>query len=104
MNYNKQIIILSNIYTTNNEQIYILNESVELIDDVTIKCQNDDIYTFDYLIFTNPNQITNFRETNILHEAGLPVTNYFHQTTYENIYFIDDNSIDTALTNIYEDD
>lgn len=96
-----QIIILSNDYISNNENILVLNNNVILEDDMHIIC-NEQKYTFDYLIFTNPLSIINFRSTNILHEGGIPVTNYFYQTTYENIYYT--NNIDQAIENIYESD
>lgn len=102
MNKVIQIIILDDQYQIINENILVINDNVELIDDVTIKLSNNDIYNFDYLIFSNPSFISNFRETNILHDAGIPVTNFFHQTTYENIYYSKD--IDIAINNIFEDD
>ena len=103
MNKTAQIIILDKNYISKLDEVIVLNESVELIDEVTIKLANKDIYNFDYLIFTDPSLISNFKETNILHDGGFPVTNYFHQTTYENIYYVTCDNIEIALDNIFEE-
>ena len=104
MNKIAQIIIIDKNYNSQLDDVIVINESVELIDEVTIMLSNKDIYNFDYLIFTSPSLITNFNETNILHDGGFPVTNYFHQTTYENIYYVTCDNIETALNNIFEED
>ena len=97
-----QIIILSDSYNINEENILVLNEEVTLIDDMHISTK-DCNYTFDYLIFTDVLKIKNFRSTNILHEDNVPVTNFFHQTTYENIYYPINGNINEALENIMEE-
>ena len=98
-----QIIILSKDYESTNDDILVIKDKVILEDDMHIIC-NGITYNFDYLIFTNLLDITNFRSTNILHENEIPVTNYFYQTTYENIYYTESINIDKALENIYESD
>ena len=95
------IIILSNSYTTNDENILVLNDEVILDDDMHISAK-DSTYSFDYLVFTDVTKIKNFKSTNILHEDGIPVTNFFHQTTYENIYYPVNGNIDEAIENIKE--
>ena len=97
-----EIIILSNSYTTNEENILVLNSAVTLVDDMHILV-DDTTYSFDYLVFTDVSKILNFKSTNILHEDGIPVTNFFHQTTYENIYYPVNGNIDEAIENIKED-
>ena len=96
-----QIIILSNTYTNNNQNILIINKPVLLIDENHLSV--DDInYTFDYLVFTDHNQITNFSDSSIMHENSIPVTNCFYQTTFENIYYPYNENIDEAINNIFE--
>lgn len=95
----KQIIILSELYNSTQENVFIIKEQVVLEDDNHL-ILNNDIYIFDYLIFTNPKQISNFDKTNILYEDGIPITNCFYQTTYENIYFVKNSLINDAIRNI----
>ena len=96
-----QIIILSNTYTNNNQNILIINEPVLLIDENHLSVNNIN-YTFDYLIFTNHNQITNFDKSSIMHENGIPVTNCLYQTTFENIYYPYNGNVEEAINNIFE--
>lgn len=79
----------------------IINEKVELIDENHLSF-NDLIIEFDYLIFTNPLHINNFFNTNIIHEAGLPIINYDCQTIYENIYFTTNTNILNIIKTICE--
>ena len=103
MEITKQIIIVSKNSQINNSLCLTINHPIFLLDDAHLK-DGETTYIFDYLIFTNTDLILNFRETNILHEGGLPLTNFFFQTTYENIYFTSDNLIDEALQNINENE
>ncbi len=96
-----QIIILSKEYTSSNKDILVIKDNITLEDDMHL-IYNNELYTFDYLIFTDTSSINNFRKTNILHEDGIPITNCYYQTTYENIYYPINNKIDEALDNIYE--
>lgn len=94
-----QIIILSNTFKTTKSDILVIDKSIILEDDVHLT-YNNQVYSFDYLIFTDVNQISNFRKTNILHEDNLPITNFYHQTTYENIYYT--NNIENVIDIIFE--
>ena len=96
-----KIIILTDSYNIDKEDILVIKDDVTLIDDVHILV-NDITYSFDYLIFTNTSKIKNFKKTNILHENGIPVTNFFYQTTYENIYYTLEELINIALDNIID--
>lgn len=98
-----QIIVLSYTYTTNNKNILVINEDVILEDDTHLICDND-VYTFDYLIFTNSSLISNFYDCHILQENSIPVTNCLYQTSIENIYYTLDNKIKTAIENIFNND
>lgn len=89
-----QIIILTeNELTLDNNSYYIINNQIELLDNTQIK-YNDTIISFDYLIFDNSNLILNFKETNILHENKIPITNFYKATSIENIFFTE-NIINT---------
>lgn len=82
-----QFIILSfeNILIENVDYLQI-ESPVTLLNETTLLYQDKEI-SFDYLVFSNTNLISNFLETNILHENKLPITNFFHATSVENIYF-----------------
>lgn len=84
------IIILSKnkIINLNNNYFQIV-ECIELTNQTTLKYNGEDI-SFDYLIFDNTNLISNFFETNILHDNKIPVTNFFKVTSVENILYTDD--------------
>lgn len=85
-----QIIILTKNHVNNiNENYFQINNSVELISNNEIK-YNDLIVSFDYLIFDDTNLLSNFHETNILHENKIPTTNFFNATSIENIFYSKD--------------
>ncbi len=95
-----QIIILSNDFN-DNEYGLIINKPVILEDDVHLLCEGE-IYSFDYLIFTDVTLITNFKTCNILAEDNIPITNCLYQTTFENIYYPLNSDVYTAIKNIQE--
>lgn len=99
----KQIIILTTKLSTTFEGTFMINEPIVLIDDTHLKTNNIN-YIFDYLIITDISLVSNFKQTNILHEHGLPVTNCFYQTTYENVYYTSDDKIEEVLQNLYENE
>ncbi len=99
----KQIIILSYKAIVNKDELFLINKPITLIDDTHLMI-NDITYVFDYLVFTNANLINNLEQTSILMEGNVPVTNYFFQTTYENIYYTSDEKINLALQNIIENE
>ena len=85
-----QIIILTKNHVNNiNENYFQINNSVELISNNEIK-YNELIVSFDYLIFDDTNLLSNFHETNILHENQIPTTNFFNATSIENIFYSKD--------------
>jgi len=94
----EQIIILTKANAFTNEALF-LNSKAFLIDDAHLKI-NDDIYTFDYLIFTDPSLIINYLDTSILKEFNIPVVNFFYQTSIENIYYTSCDLISEAIKNI----
>ena len=82
-----QIIILTkNEININNDNYLVITNYVELLDNMQIS-YNDITISFDYLIFDNVDLITNFKETNILHENKIPITNFYNATSIENIFY-----------------
>ena len=51
---------------------------------------NEKIISFDYLIFDNIKLISNYLNSNILHDHTIPITNYFNATSIENIFYTND--------------
>lgn len=98
--YYPLIVLSPQPFACSMDYVCIANP-VELLNDHQIKFQNQ-VIDFEYLVFTASSLLSNFRETNILHEAGLPVTNYFLQTNFENIYFAEECRLDEAISNIQE--
>ena len=82
-----QIIILTKKeIDINNDNYLVISNSVELVDNLEIKNNNESL-SFDYLIFDDVNLISNFKETNILHENKIPITNFYNATSIENIFY-----------------
>ncbi len=82
-----QIIILTkNEIDINNENYLVIANYVELLDNMQIRYNHITI-SFDYLIFDNVDLISNFKETNILHENKIPITNFYKATSIENIFY-----------------
>lgn len=85
-----QIIILTKKHINGLNKNYLqINNSVDLINNTEIRF-NDLNISFDYLIFDDTNLLTNFHETNILHENQIPTTNIFNATSIENIFYSKD--------------
>mgnify|MGYP003297543329 CR=1 FL=1 len=84
-----EIFPVENEIKINNSNYLVVSSNVELIDNLKIKVNND-ILSFDYLIFDNVNLIINFKETNILHENKIPITNFYNATSIENIFYSKD--------------
>lgn len=84
-----QIIILSKSSLPNINQEYLqLNNPIKLINSNEL-IYNENTISFDYLIFNDISLISNFLETNILHENKTPITNYYKSTSIENIFYSD---------------
>lgn len=82
-----QIIILTkNEININNDNYLVITNYVELLDNMQIR-YNDITISFDYLIFDNVDLISNFKETNILHENKIPIINFYNATSIENIFY-----------------
>lgn len=99
-----RLIILSSSYNNipTNIETLIINEPIMLINDYLLELQSNTQISFDYLIFDDVSLINNFQKTNILHDDGFPVTNFFLQTSLENIFYCSSKRINEVITNITE--
>ena len=83
------IIVLSNkIYN----DIFTITKPIYLKDSNTL-LYNDEEISFDYLIFEDTSLITNLNNTQIMLENNIPITNFFNQTSIENIFFTSNISL-----------
>lgn len=100
MTYNYLVIItLQKIKPITNMDILYLNQAFKFIDDQHIQV-NDEIIEFEYLIYSNKIDV-NFNDENmLLTENNFPVTNYFYQTTKENIYYITEDNLEKKINEI----
>lgn len=98
------IIIISNIPIENkfNNSLLINNNNLSIIDENTLKVNNELIY-FDYLILN----INIENSLNLMKDNNKYVTNCFHQTSIDNIFAIGESSssskdIKFQLEDIYD--
>ena len=89
------IIITKNEININNDNYLLISNNIDLLDNIQIK-YNDIVVSFNYLIFDDVNLISNFKETNILHENKIPITNFYNATSIENIFY-SNNILNTIL-------
>ncbi len=89
------IIILSKTFQSKSYKV--INEQIELINETLINHLNQDI-SFDYLIFDNTSLINNLNTSSIMCDGKIPITNFFHQTNLENIFF--GNNIEEIIDSI----
>ena len=89
LHYN--IIVLSNKIQT-CEHFHVISSKIKLIDDCNLLLNNENI-SFDYLIITDLSLVEGYKEIGILTENKIPVTNYEHQTSIENIYYTQESRV-----------
>lgn len=85
------LIIISKTRPSINQSIdyFWINKDFLFFDENHIKVDNE-LYEFTYLIYTNEINC-NDNNINLLKEDLIPVTNFFHETNIENIYFVKEN-------------
>lgn len=94
------VIATSNKVSINNQlDALFLKEDFILIDDHHLKYKNE-IVEFEYLIYSNKSNITYNNENILLFENNIPVTNFYYQTTLENIYFIIEDNLEQKINDI----
>lgn len=93
------IIIISNkTIDFNKEDILVINSNVQLISDYELK-YNDNLIQFDYLIIDDLSKISNIENGKMLLDDGIPVTNWYGETSVESIFYGD---INKALNFLFE--
>lgn len=95
-----QIIVLTKSNFTSKYNFFQIKEPVSLISTNSIKHKDSEIF-FDYLLFDDPLLIINFKNTNILHEMNIPVTNFNFETSIENIFY--DSDLNKVINLINEE-
>lgn len=82
-----------------NLDVMYINDDFTLVDDHHIKYQNK-IIEFEYLIYSS-NLTINYDNSNLLlFENNIPITNFYFQTSLENIYYITENDLKNKLLEI----
>ena len=76
--------------------VLLINESCLLVDDKHIK-YNNDIYEFEYLIYSN---MVDIKNSFVILENGIPITNYYHQTSLDHIYYINEDNLQETINDI----
>lgn len=99
MNYYDLIIITkSDIMIKKNYDYFITNQSFSLLDEHHLAI-NQTIYEFNYLIFSKEIEVE-YPNNLILLENSIPVTNFYYQTSLENIYYINKENINHIINEI----
>ena len=88
-----------NVSINNQLDAIFITEDFILIDENHLKYKNE-IIEFEYLIYTNKLNITYKNKNILLFENNIPVTNFYHQTTLENIYFITEDNLEQKINDI----
>lgn len=100
MTYNYLVIItLQEVKPIENMDILYLNNPFIFIDENHIQV-NDEIIEFEYLIYSNKIDVNFTDESMLLMENNIPVTNFFYQTTKENIYYITEENLEEKINEI----
>jgi hypothetical protein len=90
------IITKGKVNLDENLDVLLINESCELVDDKHIK-YNNDIYEFEYLIYSN---LVDIKNTFVVCENEIPITNYYHQTSLDHIYYINEDNLQETINDI----
>lgn len=78
--------------------LYINNDFI-IVDDHHIKYE-DKLIEFEYMIYSNLLKINYEKSNLILLEDMQPITNFYHQTSIENIYFITEENTQSKILDI----
>ena len=95
------LIIATSHKVSMNKQLdaLFITKNFILIDDHHLKWNNA-IIEFEYLIYSNKLAVTFQKENILLLENNIPVTNFYYQTTLENIYFITEDDLEQKINDI----
>jgi len=81
--------------------ILVVSDFCRLTKSSSVVCGNDAFF-FDYLIIGSKDLIAGIEQSGILLDRGIPVTNYYQQTSIENIYFLNENSLHSSFKRAYD--
>ncbi len=100
MNYYDLIIITKRkIILNKTYDCFITNKDFKLIDEHHLIINNIE-YEFNYLIYSYDINVT--YNNLLLLDNDIPVTNFFYQTSLENIYYIHKENINEVINEILE--
>ena len=104
MNYFYLIIVTKEkVQLDYNLDVFYINNKCTLIDDHHINYQNE-IFEFEYLIYTNKAELS-FKDNNlIIKENNIPITNFYFQTSLEHIYYITEDNLNKKIIDIIENE
>lgn len=84
----------------NQDELLIIDSTIDFISDIEL-IYHDKIISFDYLIIDDLKLCQNLKKTQILIDDNVPVTNFYHQTSNEYIYY---GNIEKCIKHICEGD
>lgn len=95
------LIIAASHNVSINSQLdaLFITEDFIFIDDHHLKYKNE-IIEFEYLIYTNKLNVTYNNKKILLFENNIPITNFYHQTTLENIYYVTEDNLEQKINDI----
>ena len=79
--------------------IKYVNDDFTLIDEHHLKYQ-DKVFEFEYLIYSNELNIQYEKQNLLMFENNIPITNFYHQTSIENIYHITETNLKDKILEI----
>ena len=96
------IIISNNIKETKFHNYLIISDNLSIIDQNTVKYQNE-LYYFDYLIIEKDTK----NNLNLIKDNDKYITNCYHQTSLDHVFAIGESSysskdVNVQLQEIYE--
>jgi hypothetical protein len=104
MNYFYLIIITKEqIKISSNLDLLYINDNFTLLDDHHI-LYNNETYEFEYLIYSNLIDVVYNKEYMILREDNIPITNFYYQTSIDNIYYITEDNLINKINEIIENE
>lgn len=100
MNYAYLIIITNEkIKLDNKLDVLYFNSSFSLIDDCHLQINNE-IFEFEYLIYSSKVAVNYTAENYLMMENNIPITNFYYQTSKENIYYITEENLKEKIEEI----
>ena len=99
MYYYLIIATLNKISLNKQLDALFINNDFTLIDDHHL-LYNNEIIEFEYLIYSNKLNVTYQKPNMLIFEHNIPITNFYYQTSLENIYFITEDNLEQKILDI----